>query len=633
MAFTVSSEPSEALLRAMEARVHKRSSGTVDFPPVAECMTTGKEQPAFKMSGPPPMTSTPLLAPAELQHLLAGGASAARPCVAPAPSTGLLPLDQPRPLGQPRMQQHVAAPHHPSAASTRRWSQSESPRRTALPAAAQSELRPSKVSAPSQNHGYDSLIRSERSTAQAPLTSSLPAELRNAELFMASRDTGTKSKRQPLQQETSDDGHMQSIEEGGVECETEDPEGGATSRSTDVMSAEPAAFEIGGNTFAEVAGDSVHRIPSVVTFAGVPAAQEGDLVYLGGGLYASATSPAPTRKPPRAPKQERARVMPGRVQPGKVAAVSGGAARNGRSSSQPPPTLPQIDEYGFVTETAPPPAAAPKKAEKTGPPAWKPAGATKRTSAPASEQTASQTQAASDSDCFMPLAPSRQIHDLGPGGNMEARIREREANRQDGLGLFGRKGILREIAEMQTMPVVPKRPRESLNGGPLNSDLRATERRLLKEARVQAILEERAEHEKIVSDARALGRSLPASASAPVLSAVGLNVGLGLTPTVVPDEMEKQKLRVACKMETLAFLNGYHSAVGKMTMDQKASLLATLQSSKSVKPKAALGTSLVLSEAENQRAEFNEEEDFSIHQRLLHVNEKCNEAFDFEAEL
>jgi hypothetical protein len=216
---------------------------------------------------------------------------------------------------------------------------------------------------------------------------------------------------------------------------------------------------------------------------------------------------------------------------------------------------------------------------------------------------------------------------------MEARIREREANRQDGLGLFGRKGILREIAEMQTMPIVPMRPRESLNGGPLNSDLRATERRLLKEARVQAILEERAEQEKMASDARALGRSLPASASAPVLSAVGLNVGLGLTPTVAPDEMEKQKLRVACKMETLAFLNGYHSAVGKMTMDQKASLLATLHSSKSGKPKAALGTSPVLSEAENQRAESNEEEDFSIHQRLLHVNEKCNEAFDFEAEL
>merc|ERR1719506_2148166 len=148
---------------------------------------------------------------------------------------------------------------------------------------------------------------------------------------------------------------------------------------------------------------------------------------------------------------------------------------------------------------------------------------------------------------------------------MESRIRDREAARRDGCGLFGRQGMLREIAEMQTMPMpMPYRPRNAADG-PLNSDVRAMERQMRKEARVQALLEERAEQEKVTSEARDFRRSLATASSAPQLPTAGLALGLGLTPLVVPEEMERQKLRLACKIETLSFLNGYHNAVGKMT--------------------------------------------------------------------
>merc|ERR1719262_1011668 len=169
-------------------------------------------------------------------------------------------------------------------------------------------------------------------------------------MFLANRDRGSQPSA-PVpdsvftlghQDPGTDDGEMQP-EEGLADWEDaplevegeEEPE-------------QQAMVEIGGNTFAEIGADTVH-IPSVVTFGGVPAAMDGDLVYLGGGLYASAASQAPAKAPHPAPKRERSRIMPGRVRPGKSAAVSGGAARSSQSS----PSKQQLDEYGFVIHVEP----------------------------------------------------------------------------------------------------------------------------------------------------------------------------------------------------------------------------------------------------------------------------------------
>jgi len=240
---------------------------------------------------------------------------------------------------------------------------------------------------------------------------------------------------------------------------------------------------------------------------------------------------------------------------------------------------------------------------------------------------------------MMPLPGAYRKPPLdGAPTRTEERLQERDAARREGYGLFGRHGVLREIAEMQ-MPL-PMTRRPNLTGAPLNSDLRAAERREAKEARVRELLEESAEHAKLVS----LGRTLTGSASAPVLPAAGAGIGLGPTPRgmsmIPPEDMEKQKLRLACKMETLSFLNGYHSAVGKMSMDQKASLLAKLHSTKKAKPQPAPCARTEPMAGESYDGDdwtWPEQmevlDDSSVHQRLQHVNDACNQAFDFEAEL
>lgn len=236
-------------------------------------------------------------------------------------------------------------------------------------------------------------------------------------------------------------------------------------------------------------------------------------------------------------------------------------------------------------------------------------------------------------------------------GNSEARARDRDdARRAGSCGLFGRQGMLREIAEMQAMPQVSmplpsNKPR--LPAGVSNSDLRAVERKMAKEARVQALLEERAEHDKATAElsyekAGRLTRCMAGAASAPLLPAPASSLGslgMGIVAPTSGDEIERQKLRVACKMEKLSFLNGYTNAVGKMSLQQKAELLATLHSSKSTKPKMAPcartspGEPRAAAAAAEEESEWwpqQESEEPSIHQRLQHVNDVCNQAFDFE---
>jgi len=399
---------------------------------------------------------------------------------------------------------------------------------------------------------------------------------------------------------------------------------------------------------------------------------DGDLVYLGGGLYANAAQ-APA-KPPPAPKRT-ARMLPGGVRPGK-ARVSGGAAQNGRGASLPPLER-ERDEYGFFVETPKSEApAAPLPAKATGPPAWKPAGSSKRPPLPAPEPTSKRSP--SPQGEFTGQMPLQMPEPSGPpGSHTEARTVEREAYRREGLSLFGKQGVLREIAQIQMPMQMPAR--EKLTGKPSNGELRAAERNARKEARTQAILEERSEYNRLQSEGQGLRRSrlCSGSVSAPVLPAAGacsLSMGSERPPPLAPEEMERQKLRVACKMETLAFLNGYHNAMGKMTMEQKASLLEQLHQgrSKAAKPRSAPGTpapeeeeseqfhqdppstspagnpnfSTVHEESELQHEEVDEDgwpvvrqssspmspdAEPSLQERLQRVSDNCNQAFDFEA--
>lgn len=233
-------------------------------------------------------------------------------------------------------------------------------------------------------------------------------------------------------------------------------------------------------------------------------------------------------------------------------------------------------------------------------------------------------------------------------------------------------------------------PESKVSGGAPNyGERRAAERRAVKEARVQAILEERTEHERLQSENLNLRkiRLTSGSVSMPVLPAAGaatLSLGsVERSAPLAPEEMERQKLRVACKMETLAFLNGYHNAMGKMSMEQKAALLAQLHQSKSkaAAPRSSLhtatgsraasviGESPVAAAADgvgqqqstptqleaesqwgwpqaanaNEESEAEEDDDEqrqesdsdivepSVHERLQHVNDICNQAFvDFD---
>jgi len=226
--------------------------------------------------------------------------------------------------------------------------------------------------------------------------------------------------------------------------------------------------------------------------------------------------------------------------------------------------------------------AAPEPKKNAAPPAWKPGGVAKRPPLPTPEPSWKQNPSPVSDGC-MPLQEARRPQELVPG-NIEARVREREESRQAGGNLFGRQGVLREIAQLQ-MPMPA--PESKVVGAPNYGEQRAAERRAAKEARVQAILEEREEHERLNSENLNLRkiRLTSGAVSMPVLPAAGassLSLGpVGKSLPLAPEEMERQKLRVACKIETLAFLNGYHNAMGKMTMEQKASLLAQLHQSKS----------------------------------------------------
>lgn len=397
------------------------------------------------------------------------------------------------------------------------------------------------------------------------------------------------------------------------------------------------------------------HIPSVVTFGGQPVAADGDLIYLGGGLYASAAPQAPKEAP--AVAKGKPRLMPGRVRAGPRAAVGG--QRSGRSASASARGAQGASDLGLSpphsrahSDGPPAPLLSDAASEKEkGPRAWRPAGAAKLPQPPS--ETAGRHGRAH--------APLEDICE--GGGHSEVRALEREQARREGGGLFGAKGLLGEISRMQEMPVAP---RGGVTGAPHNSDARAMERRLAKEARVEQVLAERAERLAVEAELRPKVplRSTPGSSSAPVLPM--LPRPLPETPTrASPEDLEKQKLRVACKMEMLDFFNGYAKNIGKMSADQTKALLVKLHggleaangaypagggsgppSSRRLSPNAdkpflGVDASFARPPGEEGVGEgdgYGEEaalpewlaegEDTSVKGRLQHVNDVCNKAFD-----
>lgn len=398
------------------------------------------------------------------------------------------------------------------------------------------------------------------------------------------------------------------------------------------------------------------KIPSVLTAGGVPVAQDGDLVYLGGGQYAAVT-PAPQQELREAPPRRRR--LPGRVRappsiPRSVRSsnhrslgtrVGGheaphvGSQNGSRSGSRCGTDVgspmhawsdgQQLDDEhvlrhdsehgGAVASTAP-------AKSRPGPIAWRPAGVAKL---PPPEE---------------PPRPFRQpamaLADLGPAaGHSEARVRDREAHRREaGPGLFGRDGFLRQLAEEQHEPLTAQR-REGVLGAPLNSEWRAAERSAVRDARTRVLLEERAARlqaeaalnaSKANSLQQAVHRGMAGSSSAPALGIPRLR--LDSQPQIAKEDLEEQKLRLACKMEILDFFNGYHNAIGKMTAEQTKLLLTKLHSGLD-----SSGLSETVQQCENERNKQRQEwceksqqvEDAqSVQRRLQQVNDLCNKAFE-----
>jgi hypothetical protein len=233
--------------------------------------------------------------------------------------------------------------------------------------------------------------------------------------------------------------------------------------------------------------------------------------------------------------------------------------------------------------------------------------------------------------------------------------------RKEGGGLFGAKGLLGELAKMQEPPQLP-RP-AAVVGAPNNSESRAAERRVAKEARVEQILAERAERlgaEALFRNARSSSAPSLHMATRPTLEAV---------PKPSKEDLDRQKLRVACKMEMLDFFNGYASNVNKMSVDQTKALLHKLHGGMDVanaaypstgsydvassgQPSpyagpspngspheatvAAGGDTFDAGEQDEDAGElfakWPDEADVggdqSLQQRLQHVNDLCNRAFD-----
>lgn len=367
------------------------------------------------------------------------------------------------------------------------------------------------------------------------------------------------------------------------------------------------------------------KLPSAVTVAGVPVAAQGDLIYLGGGLYASAAPPsekqaaAPRKKsstqpsrgarPPRrplgaavrsasahllghqgdeSPTPSRAR-SDGQLGLGHLNRAPGGTAdAAAQDSARGPP------QHGSGSGSVASNALVPP-----GPKHWRPGGLQKLPSAK--------------------LEPTQRSYRLGleeagqiPGSHVEARNDARNSKAKEGVALFGAQGVLSQLREMDSYDQ-PKAYLGPVSGPPMNGIRRQEERAAAKEAKIQQMLEERAirlaTEAALATQKRQQAAQLAKNASAPELGG---------------EDLEKQRMRLACKMEILDFFNGYSNSVTKMTSEQTKVLHAKLHGG---------GGDFPEDESYEDEQDDSFQEEPSLQDRLQQVNEQCNRVFQSPPEV
>jgi len=303
---------------------------------------------------------------------------------------------------------------------------------------------------------------------------------------------------------------------------------------------------------------SAQRLPTAATVGGIPVATDGELVYLGGGLYAATM--LPSENEPRPPVRRRRKVLPGQVRP--LLPRPSGSRSSARSASAHGDPTPS--GLGDTRDCSPSPLRAQSEGqigrESTGmngitpasgqrelsrgqsaPRGWRPAGVARLPPTPEPPTRSGQTTPASLPDGTVPTA-----------GRSEARAAVRSQARHETLISHLRMTEDSSDTEQPAIPVAP------VSGPPLNGDRRAAERRAAKEARVQQLLDERAIR---------LHRSPTSVPNLPSMQPSG---------ALPKQELERQKLRLACKMEILDLFKGYRNPIGTMSVGQTKALLAKL---------------------------------------------------------
>lgn len=366
-------------------------------------------------------------------------------------------------------------------------------------------------------------------------------------------------------------------------------------------------------------------IPSVVTLAGAPVAMQGDLVYLGGGMFASASAarlgPASdressTQRRPANPQK----VLPGRVNrpPPRPAMRRSAALRSASAQLVGRPRMcvdndspkAQSDGNPFDDDSGAGGRATDKSAAAVR--AWRPSGHG-GTLRPKAEDAPPR-----------PKVMARDASGGPPGSYSEARADARASAWRDAqdVNLYGAQGILSQLTDpspfgcnsaQDTSAALPLKT----TGPPRNGDRRKEERLALKEAKVQALLEERA----IRLAAEAPPKRPNRSHSAALISTVRHSTD---DNDVSYDEAQRQKLRIACKMQMVDFFNGYSSNINQMSADQASSMLTKLHGNGS----DPTGLAVTMMECGEEQASEQADNKQSIHRKLQQVSDLCNQMFE-----
>ncbi|CAJ1390248.1 unnamed protein product [Effrenium voratum] len=311
----------------------------------------------------------------------------------------------------------------------------------------------------------------------------------------------------------------------------------------------------------EPSTQSLGKLPSAVTVAGEPVASTGDMIYLGGGLYACAAPEKPkkkqaSRKPPRRPasvmRSASAHIVGPQTESSELSSPQSRAHSEGQIgfanlySEHRGPSRAGSVVGSSTTAVGPPP----------GPRVWRPSGVQKLPAAKLEPPAG-----------FGGKASRLSAEDAGkmPGEHAEERAHCRRSSGKEGVMLFGSNGVL---AHMRDPSLEQHQAAPPPSGPPKGISKRLEERKAAKQARVEEVLEE-----------RALRLATEAAISMQKRQNLAARAKHASAPDLSVEELEKQRQRVACKMEILDFFHGYRNAVHKFTEEQQKVLHANLHGS------------------------------------------------------